>query len=62
MRFSNNENDEIKRARTQNPLVSQRALASKIYGSPTLISRSEASIYGAIRRYDRNQRQLVTNS
>lgn len=61
-RFTNEENAAIATARRQNPNEKQRSLAAQIsggnsytaYGTPRFIlrNRSQASIYGALRRHD----------
>lgn len=60
MRFTTEEIESIRAARKINPSVSQRGLASQLYLNPfytALYNRTEAAIYGAIRRYDRTARE-----
>lgn len=58
-RFTAAESDGIKRARSENSAMSQRALAKMIYASAVTgnqysqsLNRSEAAIYNLVRRLD----------
>lgn len=51
-RFTEAEKNAVADARRKNPKTAQRTLVADIQFLPALITRSKASVYSAIRRYD----------
>lgn len=64
MKFTNDELDALRRARKNHPDLSQRALASKVYVDANeygiSFSRTRSSLYGAIRRVEKQVASAVT--